>query len=509
VVARASLLAAAVLIVAAPGVGAAGRPDLRQVAPKLVGPRSGPTVRVIDEVRNVGRRRARATRTRFVLSRDRRRSGDDVLLGQRRVPALSRRRSSRRRLTLRLPADLAGGTWRLLACADATRRVRERRERNNCRAARRVLRVPGPAPPPPGPPQPPPQPSPAARLLPIPIFLLEPNRPPPATTDPASIDDCGVTVPPDNAGAEAFTAMFRQATAGWTGGDGTFSTRLPGGETLWLFGDTFLGGVTATGGRERMYPDVSNTAVRQGSCVTTRFRGRITDPAPFELGGTNLWHWPNQPVVHGDRIRVFWTRMQPVADLYAAFGVTLATYDLGLNRLGVNTSIPTRSNQWWGAAVVDDPPFTYVFGIQDGDPRSVLLARTPLQNLDGTWEYRTASGWSRNLADAVPVLTDAHHVATQLSVLRDGAGWALVSQDLPGDTVNVWRGSAPWAWGPRRTLATIPPVPGAMTYNAMVHPQFSNGRELLISYNVMALRPELGAADGSLYRPRFLRAALP
>ena len=40
-----------------------------------------------------------------------------------------------------MPAFTPAGTYRLLACADASRRVRERRERNNCRAARGAVLV--------------------------------------------------------------------------------------------------------------------------------------------------------------------------------------------------------------------------------------------------------------------------------------------------------------------------------------------------------------------------------
>ena len=94
--------------------------------------------------------------------------------------------------------------------------------------------------------------------------------------------------------------MFADATTGWTGGDGTLSVVLPTGETAWLFGDTFLGGLTADGGRDQMYPDVSNTVVVQGRLPLHPLPRRADDARRVRARREDSWYWPNQPVVHGD-----------------------------------------------------------------------------------------------------------------------------------------------------------------------------------------------------------------
>ena len=120
-----------------------------QVAP-------GALFRVRDRVRNVGRARSGAFSMRFLLSKDRRRGRDTALRGGRRVGRLRPRRSSTRSTRVRVPAGLAPGRYWVLACADARRRVRERRERNNCRASSRRILVAAPAiPSPPALPAPP------------------------------------------------------------------------------------------------------------------------------------------------------------------------------------------------------------------------------------------------------------------------------------------------------------------------------------------------------------------
>ena len=96
---------------------------------------AGGDLRVAFTVRNGGAKRAKASKAGFMLSVDARRDAADVPLGSARVKALGRRRSARGSAALRVPGNVQPGTYRLLACADLAGRIRERNERNNCRAA--------------------------------------------------------------------------------------------------------------------------------------------------------------------------------------------------------------------------------------------------------------------------------------------------------------------------------------------------------------------------------------
>jgi hypothetical protein len=90
-----------------------------------------------DVTRNRGAAPAKGTRTGYYLSKDRRRGKGDIRLKTRAVKALKTGRKASGKRRLRIPVKAAGGRYRLLACADASRRVRERREGNNCRASKR------------------------------------------------------------------------------------------------------------------------------------------------------------------------------------------------------------------------------------------------------------------------------------------------------------------------------------------------------------------------------------
>jgi CARDB len=135
------------LVVAA---GAASRPDLKvqRVAASNSGGAIGSRVAIGVTTTNTGRQRAPASLTRFYLSLDKRQSRNDRVLGSSRVAGLSARKSARRRVRVTIPRRFAPGRYRLLACADATRKTKEASERNNCRAASRIFSVrtsPGPS----------------------------------------------------------------------------------------------------------------------------------------------------------------------------------------------------------------------------------------------------------------------------------------------------------------------------------------------------------------------------
>src|SRR5918992_950133 len=147
-----ALLAAALAAVAAHGaLGAQARADradliVRALSTSPPEVRAGGRVRATTTVVNDGRRGSRKARLGYYLSGDRKLGPGDVALR----PTQGLRRMSpggwsQRSTLLRIPAAMPDGRFRLLACADVSKRVRERNERNNCRAARTRLTVAGPA----------------------------------------------------------------------------------------------------------------------------------------------------------------------------------------------------------------------------------------------------------------------------------------------------------------------------------------------------------------------------
>ena len=84
--------------------------------------------------RNTGSGRSDASTTRFYLSRDTAKSGDDVLLGATAAHGAMAPGESEGLLTVAEVPSSAAGTYYLIACADDERDVAELTDTNNCRA---------------------------------------------------------------------------------------------------------------------------------------------------------------------------------------------------------------------------------------------------------------------------------------------------------------------------------------------------------------------------------------
>lgn len=87
-----------------------------------------------DATRNRGGATAKGSATAYYLSRDGKKGAGDIHLGNRTVKALKRGAKSTGSATVSLPVTVPAGRYRLLACADDKRKVREANERNNCLA---------------------------------------------------------------------------------------------------------------------------------------------------------------------------------------------------------------------------------------------------------------------------------------------------------------------------------------------------------------------------------------
>ncbi len=123
----------AVLVVVCEGSALAvpARPDLVETA--IAVSQHGATVSVTDVVRNRGA--ATALRSSIVFT------VNGVRLGARTVAPLRPGAASRGLVKLTVPASVTPGSYRLRACADASHRVVEANERNNCLATAGTIDV--------------------------------------------------------------------------------------------------------------------------------------------------------------------------------------------------------------------------------------------------------------------------------------------------------------------------------------------------------------------------------
>jgi hypothetical protein len=306
-------------------------------------------------------------------------------------------------------------------------------------------------------------------------------------------------------------------TDDWTGGDGTYSTRLPDGRDAWIFSDSFLGPVNQDGSRPTSSPFINNSMVIQdgAALVQTLHGGPPEEPTSlFVPSDGSDWYWPQEGVVEGDALRVFlqkYIKTGPGGWDFAWVGTDFATLSLPDLSLEAITAGPSTGPVTYGAAIVQQGGYTYIYGVEDQRYVNYLhLARAPLGNLLGTSEFWTGSGWSTDPADSIRLADD---VGNGLSVTPVGGRYALITfadSDFFGHQIVLRMACHPWGpFGPETPVYDAPEHRGGLfSYNAHAHEQFFDQGSLLVSYDVNTFHGSDLWKDVTIYRPRFLRVDL-
>ncbi|MQA97056.1 MAG: hypothetical protein GEV11_21320 [Streptosporangiales bacterium] len=350
----------------------------------------------------------------------------------------------------------------------------------------------------------------------------------------------------------------------WTGGDGTWSARLPGGRTLWIFADTFLGRVQPPDAVHRRpwrtpltQPGTSTRLIRNSAVVqlpegrlTTTIRGSQYDGQPRSWiadPGANRRYEPAAAVVEpespGSRrqvLRLFAFLKDDEDRVNGAWGTTIRSLVLtfALDDLTQPRSIeplpttggPRAGQVFYGYDALVKDGFTYVYG-GAGDARRAGLAgytaRVPSGALGepGAWRYWDGAGWNPDTTEAAPTLPLApgrSGAAHGFTVARQGETYVLFTMDTSGlfglDRIVTYWGChplGPWH-GPSPAYRPPQAVRGGATgsivaYNPHVH-RSAGGPGLLLSHDLndadLVTGGESVHLDVSRYRPRFLRLTL-
>ena len=129
----------------------------------------------------------------------------------------------------------------------------------------------------------------------------------------------------------------------------------------------------------------------------------------------------------------------------------------------------------WGASLVRDGAVTWIYGTRDVRSqlgRDLLLARAPTASVTErrTWTYRTAGGWSRSAAAAVPVRPASRGVSTVPSVVRLAGRWVVVTKAQEFLDPDVVALVAPHPWGPwtAHRLFSAPSTADVLRYSPAV-----------------------------------------
>lgn len=316
-----------------------------------------------------------------------------------------------------------------------------------------------------------------------------------------------------------FNNLIRTENGGWVAGDATFSIALPDGRTLWLFGDSFIGTVNPDSSLVSGAQMIRNCAIIQsGDTMTALYQGTFDNPIDFLETNTpdSTWFWPEHGIVENGNLKIFFSEFgtgegQPGWNFeYRNTVVAIFTYpDIG--SLGyIELPYYQQNEVMYGDRIIESGDYNYIFGRkEEGNPDwhipYIHLARVPIGNLMGDWEFYDGSNWTNDPLTSLRI-TD-HPVSQQYGVFYHESKYVLISQQ-------IWLGTQIYSltsqelegpWENEVLLYDTPlPFDDMLTYNAYPHPQFDENNELLISYNSNGSFWEI-FNNVELYRPRFIR----
>ena len=319
-------------------------------------------------------------------------------------------------------------------------------------------------------------------------------------------------------------------TQGFGGGDYPRAYPLPDGRILWLFQDLHFSN------DDDLLNDVADGSptnaahnaglVQQGQCFTI-VGGRGLDLiGNQQTVDSTTWFWPMDGEIGVDgNLWIFMAEMNNPTGGGATHGaVPVRTWIAILDRTTLRQlyfePAPDSSNRLYGWSVVSDDRWSYLYshcyrqfvnpvaGIGQFDATCMphtYLARVPRGDFVAAPEYWNGTGWTRNAAAAVSVLS--RNVANPMSVQWFGDVYVSVTKE------NEWWGSrlivdrAPAPQGPWTTVASRSVI-GDMkcqtcgNYGASLLPWLNPDGRMIVALS-SGSDFALWRQNASLYRPTF------
>lgn len=322
--------------------------------------------------------------------------------------------------------------------------------------------------------------------------------------------------------ADDYSAKFDR-TEGWTGADGAYSVPLPNGDTLWLFSDTFWGGVTQDGKRAPGTRFINNSVALQRPSGEVSFHhgGSESETRPvFAPPDGRGWFWVHDAVARDSgEVTVMMGQFEKTGEDALDFknvGAWLA--DLEMTESGPRVSgyqkLPDFGDGvFYGACVMEEKDHLYLYGVKDrGAKKESLLARVEKSKLSdaASWEFYNGEGWTEESSEAQPIVGD---VSYEYSVHRAKNGGYVMTSQGGFFSPRVEIRKAPTPEGPWSDPVTVWSAPEQnstdIAYNAKAHPELSDENGLLVSYNMNSLDWERNLNNADVYRPRFIRVKDP
>jgi hypothetical protein len=332
-------------------------------------------------------------------------------------------------------------------------------------------------------------------------------------------------------------------TQGWLGADDAYSVPLTPTQSLWLFGDTFVGN------NESLLRTQAKTMVRNSvgisncppgkTCTMRYFWQKPGDPKPhsfFDTGTDELWYWPLDGFLDGQTLYVslMAVRNKPGAGPDDAFGfeiagtklATIANAQISPDKWHIVIQDLTDARLWAGVSMVPDGKYVIWYTqVSKGEGQGYMAAmRVPREKLaqpSSAWEYLRKDGqWETGLAGE-----DAMHVVEQpiseMSVRYHPSikQWLALSTgpEFPSPrAVARFADSPVGPWSDPQTIYEFPEMkrdnPGydkdTFCYAVKEHIEFADTK-IALTYTCNSMVVAKAIANMGIYSPRFVVLDLP
>lgn len=280
---------------------------------------------------------------------------------------------------------------------------------------------------------------------------------------------CSVA-PPTAVKATEWDAIFTQdgpgnglepeGSPGWTGGDSTYSLRMPNGDTAFFFSDSYIGelprtkgdgSVTRTSGGLRTTdlncfppicePPASIFSARNSIVILSRDRKRLrTLVGPKDRNGLStsyfkgpaagLNYWMGDPILlpakgkEKQRILVFLHKFDAKLSFHGA-----AIAQLNVRTLAVEKLMEVKSLSGlvihWGTAMVAENGFLYIYGKgAHNRTKQIFVVRTNVEMQieeladAAKWTAWTGTEWSGGQGTASPILPAGDSISDEFNIAR-------------------------------------------------------------------------------------------
>ena len=332
-------------------------------------------------------------------------------------------------------------------------------------------------------------------------------------------------------------------TDGWLGADDAYSIPLTSTESLWLFGDTFVGTAETklrNQAKTMVHNSVGISKCEQGKNCTLRYFWKAPNsPKPrsfFDTGTDELYYWPLDGFLAGKALylSLLAVRNKPGASLGDAFGfeivgTKLATIDnvhTAPEKWHVGIQDLTDAHLWPGVSVVPDGKYVIWYTqVSEGEGRGFMtemrLPRDKMAKPSGNWEYLNKDNhWVAGLASK-----DAMHVIEQpiseMSVRYHPSlkKWLALSPgpDFPSPRAVARFADSPIGpWSSPQTIYEFPEMKRDNTgydkdtfcYAVKEHIEFTENK-IALTYTCNSMILSKTITNMNIYRPRSVILDLP